>query len=164
MPSASETDKTKAADSGRIYSLASWLRPSSYWTVAVYHLPLALITAVALLLPFFVSLKQLPIIPCIFLHLTGYPCPFCGFTRSFWAISTGHWDVALANSPLSLAVYLTVWTVFLLNSGALLSGVVLTRGSALHLGAGYRRKAVIVILTLLAANWIYRIRMGFDVV
>ncbi len=164
MPSTSVSDRTKAANYGRLYSLASWLRPSSYWTVAVYHLPLALITAAALALPYFVSLRQLPLMPCIFHSLTGYPCPFCGFTRSFWAISTGHWDAALANSPLSLAFYLTVWMVFLFNSGALLSGVVLKRGPALRLGAGYRRKAVTAILTLLATNWIYRISMGFDVV
>ena len=164
MPSTSESDRIKAADSGRLYPLASWLRPSSYWTVTVYHLPLALIAAAALVLPYCVSLKKLPLIPCIFHYLTGYPCPFCGFTRSFWAISTGHWDAALTNSPLSIAVYLTVWMVFLFNSGALLTGVVLTRGPALRLAAGYRRKAVTAVLTLLAANWIYRISMGFDVV
>ena len=164
MPSTPDTNSTKVASSGRLFSLASWLRPSSYWTVAVYHLPLALITATALMLPYCVALKQLPLIPCIFRYLTDFPCPFCGFTRSFWAISAGHWNVALANSPLSLAVYLTVWVVFLFNSGALLSGVVITRGPALRLGAGYRRKAVTAVLTLLAANWIYRIGMGFDVV
>jgi len=164
MSFTSEYDNNSAAATGRLFSLASWLRPSSYWTVVVYHLPLALFSAAALVLPHLTSLKKLPLIPCTFLHLTGYPCPLCGFTRSFWAISTGHWDAAFTNSPLSFAVYLTVWMVFLFNGGALLSGVVLSRGPALRLGAGYRRKAVTAILTLLTANWIYRISMGFDVV
>ena len=144
--------------------MASWLRPSSYWTVVVYHLPLALIPAVALLLPYGAALEKLPQIPCTFLHLTGYPCPLCGFTRSFWAIATGQWGIAFANSPLTFVVYFTVWGVFLWNAMALVSGVVLSRGPLLRLGPGYRRKAVAMILLLLTANWAYRISMGLDVV
>ncbi len=164
MLTKTEMDRTNAADTGRRSSLVSWLRPSSYWTVVVHHLPLAVVAATALVLPYGIALKNLPLMPCTFLHVTGFPCPLCGFTRSFWAIAAGHWEAAFANSPLSFAVYLTVWVVFLFNGAALLFGVVLSRGPALRLGAGYRRKVVAPALILLAANWIYRISMGFDVV
>lgn len=163
MLQASKIDTTRAAETGRFYSLASWLRPDSYWTVMVYHFPLALITAAILLLPYGVTLEQVPKIPCTFLLLTGYPCPFCGFSRAFWAISAGYWSAAWSNCPLSFAVYFSVWVVFLWNGAALVWGVVLSRGPALQLSVGYRRKAVIVILLLLAANWIYRISIGLDV-
>lgn len=148
----------------RHHAIASWSRPPSYWTVVVYHLPLALIAAAALATPYFIALGDLPGIPCTFLHLTGYPCPFCGFTRAFWAISAGHWNAAVANSPLSIAVYITVWVLFIWNGAALVSGVVLSRGTWLRWESALCRKAITAVLLLLAANWAYRLGRGFDVI
>lgn len=159
-----EQNNNNAATTGGRYALVSWLRPTSYWTVVVYHLPLALIAVAALLLPYCFPLGKLPLIPCTFLHLTGYPCPLCGYTRAFWAISAGEWGVALANSPLSIAVYLMTWIVFVWNGAALISGVVLSRGPRLKMGNAFRRKAITAALMLLAANWAYRLGMGWDVV
>ncbi|MGB7416457.1 MAG: DUF2752 domain-containing protein [Thermosynechococcaceae cyanobacterium] len=39
---------------------------------------------------------RLPFLACPILHLTGIPCPTCGMTRSFVAISQGHWQQAVS--------------------------------------------------------------------
>ncbi len=50
--------------------------------------------------------------PCLFHHVTGYPCPTCGTTRAFLAACGGDWAAAVAYNPLvvlggtGLAVYL----------------------------------------------------------
>jgi hypothetical protein len=149
-----------SAETGRLFSIASWLRPRSYWDVVVLHLPLGLIAAIALLLPYCASLERLPAIPCTFLHLTGYPCPLCGFTRSFWAIATGQWAFAFANCPMAFPVFLSVVIVLFWNVTALLFGVVLSRGPLLQLTPKYRRKAAVTVLLLFSLNWAYRLAVG----
>jgi hypothetical protein len=76
-----------ASASGKTNRWIVWYRPQSCWDAAVVHLPWALITGIPLLMSFLVPLHILPLIPCTLLRFTGYPCPFCGFTRSFWAMS-----------------------------------------------------------------------------
>jgi hypothetical protein len=155
-----DPDVTGAADTVRLYSLAFWLRPRSYWDVVVHHLLLALITGIALLLPYCVTLDRLPQIPCTFAHLTGYPCPFCGFTRSFWAIATGQWGYAFANCPLAFAVYMVAAVMFAWNFPALVFGVIISRGPLPRLEPKQRGKAAALVLLLFLANWVYRISMG----
>lgn len=136
------------------------MRPRSYWDVVVHHLPLAVISGTALFLPYIVTLEKLPLIPCTFLHLTGFPCPLCGFTRSFWAIATGEWEFALANCPLSFAVYLFVAIIFIWNASALVFHVVLIRGPRFQLTSAHRRITMGIVLLLLLLNWAYRLAMG----
>ena len=155
-----QAPRTGGNDIARMGSLACWRRPRSRWETAVFHLPLAMITGTALLLPYCVALEALPLIPCTFLRLTGYPCPFCGFTRSFWAIAHGHWAEALANCPLSAGVFFVVAATFAWHATALAFGVVLSRGPILQLAAGYRRKAAAAVMLLFALNWMYRLAMG----
>jgi Protein of unknown function (DUF2752) len=145
---------------GGIKSWACWRRPRSYWDVAVHHLPLAAISAGALLLPHIATPGQLPLIPCTFLRLTGWPCPFCGFTRSFWALSTGHWSYALANCPLALGIFLWVVLMFLWNGAALVFGVVLQRGPMLQLPPALRPKMTRIVILLFLLNWFYRLAAG----
>ena len=145
---------------GRLGSWAFWSRPRSYWTVVVYHLPLAVLTGVALFLPYAVTVGQLPLIPCTFLHLTGWPCPLCGFTRSFWAIANGRWGFALVNCPLALGVYLCAVLLFIWNAAALVSGVVLLRGPGLQGSPYMRRNITGVVLLLFLLNWVYRLAAG----
>ena len=49
--------------------------------------------------------KALPKI-CLFNRATGYPCPFCGLSRSF--LNTGHGDLreAALHHPLGIPAYL----------------------------------------------------------
>ena len=99
----------------------SWTRLDSYWDVVVAHLPLALITGIALLLPHLISSESLPLQKCTFLSLTGYPCPFCGFTRSFWAIAEGDWAFAVNNAPLACLAYIATALLFAWHITALLT-------------------------------------------
>jgi hypothetical protein len=148
------------AEAGRFGSWAFWFRPRSYWTVVVYHLPLAVLSGIALFLPYAVAVNQLPLIPCTFLHLTGLPCPLCGFTRSFWAIATGQWGFALSNCPLALGVYLCAALLFLWNAAALSFGLVLLRGPRLQSAPARSRKIGGIVLLLLLLNWSYRLAAG----
>ncbi len=146
----------------RLSVLVTWLRPRSYWAVTVHHLPLAMITGIAILLPYWVSIERMPQIPCTFRRLTTYPCPFCGVTRSFWAIAHGQWSEAWVHCPIAFAVFMMVAGFFLWHAAALASGVILTRGPLLRPNSRYRTAGIIAAVLVLAMNWAYRIGMGLD--
>jgi hypothetical protein len=147
-------------ETGGLAAWASRLHPRSYWDVVVHHLPLAVISGTALFLPYVVTLKNLPLVPCTFLHLTGFPCPFCGFTRSFWGIATGEWAGALANCPLAFGVYFFTVVLFVWNASALLSRVVLLPGPRLRSTPARRRFIAGIVCSLFLLNWGYRLVMG----
>ena len=138
----------------------SWTHPRSYWDVVGAHLPLALITGIALLLSNWVSINLLPLKPCIFLQLTDYPCPFCGITRSFWAMAEGDWAFAVSNSPFACLLYIAVVLVFAWNITGLLKGVKITRGRLLRIGVCRVSRAINIISILIILNWAYRLGMG----
>ena len=160
QPSAMGSSRPGWAESGRLRSWVCWRRPRSYWSVVVYHLPLTVVTGGALLLPHIMPPDRLPLIPCTFLHLTGWPCPLCGFTRSFWALATGQWGYALANCPLALGVFFTVLLLFLWNAAAMIFGVVLLRGPSLQIAPAHHRKAAGAVFLLFLLNWFFRLAMG----
>jgi hypothetical protein len=162
LPDAMEASRPAWTQIGRLRSWACWHRPRSYWSVAVYHLPLTVLTGVALLLPYAAAVDQLPLIPCTFLHLTGWPCPLCGFTRSFWAIATGQWGLAMANCPLALGVYLCTALLFLWNGAAMTFGVVLLRGPRLRCGPARRKTITGIVVLLFLLNWAYRLAAGLN--
>lgn len=160
MEHLTEPRTARAEEAGRLLLWASWLRPRSYWSVVVLHLPLTLMTGIALTLPRLVSLESVPLIPCTFLHLTGFPCPLCGFTRSFWAIVNGQWGLAFANCPLAYLVFLAVVVIFVWNFTALIFGVVISTGPRFQLPPKNRSKTVIAVLLLFLLNWAYRLAAG----
>jgi len=139
----------------RLFSL--WTRPDAYGDVVVAHLPIALLTGFGLFLPLCVSFKSLPFINCTFLTVTGFPCPFCGFTRALWSISAGEWRDALYNCPLSLGVYGLMALFFMWHSSALLLGVKMKSG-VYHWFKSVHTWWVIGALFFL--NWAYRISLG----
>ncbi|MBW1782435.1 MAG: DUF2752 domain-containing protein [Deltaproteobacteria bacterium] len=141
------------------YSYLSWNRPDSYWDVVVAHLPVALITGIALLLPHMVPCHLLPLKKCTFLSLTGYPCPFCGLTRSFWAIADGNWAVALHNAPLACLVYVVTALLFAWHMTALMTG--LRVGSRLFVLLK-SPPVVWVTATMVVLNWAYRLGLGLE--
>jgi len=138
----------------------SWNRPHSYWDVVGVHFPLAIVTGIPLLLSNWVPYNLLPLKPCTFLQLTGYPCPFCGFTRSFWAIAQGDWHFAVHNSPIACLLYIAAVIVFAWNTTGLLLGVKITRGKFLQLTPCQFRWAIIIITILFILNWAYRLFLG----
>ena len=160
IPGAIKSSCRQPVEAGRLMSWAFWRRPRSYWTVVVYHLPLAVLSGLALFLPYAAAIDQLPLIPCTFLRLTGWPCPLCGFTRSFWAMGTGQWGFALANCPLALGVYLAAVLLFLWHTAALIFGVVLQRGPMLQCGPAHRNKITGIVVLLFLLNWAYRLAVG----
>jgi hypothetical protein len=134
----------------------------SRFEVVAAHLPLAVLTGGALLaaalLPLFTSF--LP--GCNFLRLTGYPCPFCGFTRAFHAVITGEWQTAVIDCPLGAATVVLVAAVFLWHASALVSGKRLVRGRWLRL-TGFRRPLFWGLVTVLVlTNWLYRLAHGLQ--
>lgn len=159
MPDATESCRGRA-EIGRLKSWVSWLRPRSYWDVVVYHLPLAIISGIALFLPYVVTPEKLPLVPCTFHYLTGIPCPLCGFTRSFWSIATGEWWLALVNCPLSFAIYFFVAALFVWNATALIFRVVLFPGPMFQMLRAYRGKIAGIVCVLFFLNWVYRLAMG----
>ena len=140
--------------------LFSWTRPRSYWDVVGKHLPIALITGIPLFLSFLVPLSHVPLRACSFLHITGHPCPFCGFTRSFWAFSNAEWSFAFYNYPLALLVYVAVVLVFLWNTIGLLFGMRIERGRFLRLDFCHTNRFIVLVITLLVFNWVYRLNLG----
>ena len=119
------------------------------------RLALILITGIPLLLTFMVPIKGLLLFECPFLTVTGLACPFCGFTRSFWAISAGDWTFATINSPLSWLLYAVVVILFAWNAGCLLLRNPNT--FLLSLTRNQANRAAKVALALLLLNWIYRL-------
>jgi hypothetical protein len=140
----------------------SWTRPASFWDLAVKHLPLAFVAGIILLLPTCVPYHLLPLKSCTFLSLTGYPCIFCGFTRSFWAIANGNWSLAVHDCPLVCLLYITVVIMFLWNVLALILVVNIARGKFLQIKPGQLRWIVGVVIWLFISNWIYRLTLGLS--
>jgi len=137
--------------------LPAWFRPDSYWDVVVAHLPFVLLTGLALALPFWVSLRSLPLIGCTFLNVTGLPCPFCGFTRSFWSIQAGDISFAVYNYPISLAIYGLVILFFIWHFVALLMGIKIESGCYRLCRSG---RVWWIIGTVFFCNWVYRLSLG----
>lgn len=138
----------------------TWHRPPSYREVAVPHLILVGLTGIPLLVSFLLPLNNLPLIPCTFLWLTGYPCPFCGFTRSFWAISAGDWAYGLWNAPLSAIVYVCFVGALIGNAVALTAGVRIQWGPAMRFTRRQTNWIIALISVLFLLNWVYRLSLG----
>ena len=56
---------------------------------------------------------------CLFNRATGYPCPFCGLSRSFADISHGDLRASILHHPLGIPLYLATGIISL---GAIIKG------------------------------------------
>jgi hypothetical protein len=142
--------------------LFTWSIPSSYWDVVGAHLPLAVLTGAMMVLPRFVPLDVLPLRPCLFLRWTGYPCPFCGFTRSLWALGQGDWAFGAYQCPLALLLFVSAAFVFAWNAAGLALGVRLAKGPLLGFPPHRTGRYVSWVITALALNWAYRLSIGLQ--
>lgn len=118
-----------------------------------------LFSASALIAAGTAPLAALPGFGCSFLSLTGYPCPFCGTTRSFWAMAQGEISPAFYNSPIGALLYPAAW-VMLIHS-LLAASIELILGKTLRLFPLGGRAVAILLSGAFTANWIYRLAMGF---
>jgi len=67
---------------------------------------LAVAAAVVLAVSFVVPPAELPGVPvCMFRNVTGLPCPGCGLTRAFCAISHGQFSSAWEYNPFGYLFY-----------------------------------------------------------
>lgn len=135
-------------------------RPAGLRTVIMHHAPALALVGAAIVLPLFVSLMPFPLHSCMFLRITGYPCPTCGGTRAFIDCLGGDWLAAFRQFPLAVPLYFVTWAFVLWNLAALISRrsvcVVAHRSfKKLAFQWGLRLGTV-----LLLANWIYRLALG----
>jgi hypothetical protein len=124
------------------------------------RLALALTAGIPLLLSFLVPINRLVLFECPFLNITGLPGPFCGFTRSIWAISAGNWVYATVNCPLAWLLYAAFVSVFAWNAGSILLGTKPTSRNMLRLNRDWTNRAIGIVVALVLINWIYRLCLG----
>jgi hypothetical protein len=136
-------------------------RPASYWDVVCRHLPLALVTGIPLITAVTAGSLHLSFRPCTFRSLTGYPCPFCGFTRSFIAMAAGDWWAAFSNCPLGCGVFALCVLIFVWNLTGLLTGLTIDGLSSIK-RPGQGKYLVVFASLLLGLNWGYRLLTGLQ--
>jgi hypothetical protein len=143
-----------------ISNLHSDIYPRTRLEILGIRLALALTTGIPLLLSFRVPINRLVLFECPFLNMTGLSGPFCGFTRSIWAISAGDGAYATVNCPLAWLLYAALVIVFALNAVFMLPGIKLTGLWVLSLTRVQANRAVGIVLALVLLNWMYRLCMG----
>ena len=91
--------------------------------------------------------------PCPFYYLTGYPCPFCGGTRSFAYMWQGDIADAVRLYPLGPALFAgTLATV-----AALATGLVTGRSWTLNLSSMQWRLLAVGAVSTLALSWALKV-------
>jgi hypothetical protein len=120
----------------------------------------ALITGIPLLLTFMAPVKALSLFECPFLTISGLPCPFCGFTRSIWAISAGDWTFATFNCPLSWLLYAALVLMAAGNITSLLTGMKIKRLCFRSLTRNQANRFTAIMISLILLNWLYRLSLG----
>lgn len=95
---------------------------------------------------------------CLWRRATSVPCPSCGMTRAFCALSRGEWSVALDYNFVAPAVYGLLWVVLALASAEL------TLGRAFLVPAWQRSKRVLVpfYLVAMAIVWVVELFEHFS--
>ena len=88
---------------------------------------------------------------CFFLEKTGYPCPTCGITRSFYATTHLNFQEAFQFHHLGPVLYLILLIVFVIFSWEL------SRRKVIHLGlkSQYLYYLLYIFATLMIVRWFY---------
>ena len=141
-------------------TLHSDIPPRTGLDIVGMQLALALTAGIPLLLSFLVPINRLALFECPFFNITGLPGPFCGFTRSIWAISAGDWVFATVNCPLAWLLYAALISVFTWNAGRLLLGGNMTGKFSLSTNRNQANRIAGIAITLILLNWIYRLSQG----
>ena len=110
----------------------------------------------------FIYTHIIPFRVCTFARLTGYPCAFCGYSRSAMAFMEGEWRYAIWNCPLSIVVFAAIVVLMAWNLTGLLMGRIIERGRWLRPGKKMTRILWIIGVMLILANWCYRLAMGLS--
>ena len=130
-----------------------WEKPAALFPAMLVHALLFLGSLLALMVPWVLPLRWLAFHRCTFLLITGYPCPFCGVTRSFWAMAQGHWTAACLNGPLGVMVYGAMVFFCGINLLALLRRRIVLPGRIVQ----HPRALAVLLGVLVAVHWAYRL-------
>ena len=124
------------------------------------RIALVLAAGLPLMLTFLVPINRLIQVECPFLTITGLPCPFCGFTRSLWAISAGDWHYAMVNCPLAWLLYTWLVILFGYTAGSIIIGFKNSRPAILNLTRRRTNRIAVITTALILLNWLYRLSLG----
>ena len=141
-------------------TLHSDIPPRTRPDIVGIRLAWVLTTGIPLLLSFLVPINRLALFECPFFNITGLPGPFCGFTRSTWAISAGDWAYATVNCPLAWLLYAALVSVFTWNAICVLLGIKRKKPTLLNLTRAQANRAAGITSILILLNWIYRLSLG----
>lgn len=133
------------------------------WNTFAGNIFLLLFSGGILLAAFFFPIDRFPLGFCVFLNLTGAPCPTCGFSRAFCAFAHGNWEQGILNCPFALIVFILTLLIFIYNAIVLLAalfGIRIQRGSLLNFSPKKMIFIVGIFVLLLLGNWIYRLVLG----
>ena len=162
LPAAPATPPVAARDAAPLASTPVFRlrRPAAFREVLLAHLPLAALTGVVLAAVAAVNPAKVPFRTCMLLNLTGYPCPFCGFTRGFHSVATGDLATVFHACPAAIPAYAATALVFAWHAAALLCRVRLERGALLRPRRLVRFGLLAVAAAAILANWAYRLSTG----
>ena len=121
--------------------------------IVMERAPLLCLAALAVIIPQFISIEQLPHNACLFFGLTGIPCPFCGLTRSLWAAADGRWLWSFTFAPLGGMVYLGALLFLAIVAVEIITGRRLFPALS-------NRLAGLAMLAALLLNWVVRLSAG----
>jgi len=137
----------------------------NYWNKYAGNIFLFLFSGGSLLIARFFPIDRFPLGFCVFKHLTGFPCPTCGFTRAFCDFANGNWTEGICLCPFALAVFVLVALVLIYNTAVIaapLFGRKISPGNLMKLSSNKMIFLAVFFFLLLMANWIYRLAMGFS--
>jgi hypothetical protein len=100
--------------------------------------------------------RQLGLLPCGFVTMTGYPCPTCGMTTAFAYTVHGHWLEAIRSQPAGFLIALTAGVIGLSAAGALATG----RYPVINWYRVDPNRFVWLTALALVASWGLKIAMG----
>jgi len=135
----------------------------NFWNTLAGNIFLLLFSGGILIAAYFLPIDRLPLGFCVFLNLTGFPCPTCGFSRAFCAFAHGNWSFGIYNCPVALLVYLSTIAVFIYNAVVAVTALFgwrVKRGTILQFSSKKTVVLAVLFFLLLLANWIYRLIIG----
>jgi len=139
-----------------------WFRfePNRGWgEVLLAGVPPLLVSGAALVWPLVSSWLPERALVCSFRWLTGWSCPFCGYTRALAAMSSGNMAAAWQQCPGGCVLFFALLVVFLYAATCLVLGLSGRWRYPRITGAGWTGVAV-VFGAMVAANWVYRLILG----
>jgi hypothetical protein len=97
--------------------------------------------------------EQLGLPPCLFLHLTGIPCPNCGLTTSFAYAARFEFFSSLITQPFGLIAFFL--TIFAIPLSIFLSRRRISWSELMH--ARIVKRLTYVAIAFYVLSWFYKI-------